>query len=148
MTNLQLGKLESVRGISPAFLQRAAFVAVLSFVFFIAMMVGFYIRQNVGYFLLATAFLIVQILTLLCWLMQRRNEFRLYENGFTYKNKTFLWDEIEAMSGKVESRLAGAPKINFEIRKANGEKIFLTEAVHGVEDIVARISEEIARRET
>ena len=143
----ELGRLESVRGISPVFLQRAAFVAVLSFLFFIAMLVAFSIRQNLGYFLLATAFLLVQLLTLFGWLAQRRTEFKIYENGFSYKKQVCLWDEIESIDGKMESRPVGGAKINFEIRKTGGEKIVLTEAIQGVEEIIERINVKIARDE-
>jgi hypothetical protein len=146
MSELQLGKLESVHGISPVFMQRAAFVAVLSFVFFIAMLVAFSMRQNIGYFLLATAFLLVQLLTLFGWLMQRRTEFKIYENGFGYKKQICLWDEIDSMAVKTESRLVGGAKINCEIRKTDGAQIVLSEAIHGVDKIMERISAEIEKR--
>jgi hypothetical protein len=146
MSELQLGKLESVHGISPVFMQRAAVVALLSFVFFIAMTVAFSIRQNIGYFLLATAFLLVQLLTLFGWLMQRRTEFKVYENGFSYKKQSCRWDEIEAMALKQESRLIGGDKINCEIRKTGGEKIILNEAIHGIDTIMERIDAEIEKR--
>lgn len=141
-----LGRLETVYGIAPAFMQRAAMVAALSFVFFIAMMVAFYIRQNVGYFLLATAFLLVQLLTLFGWLAQRRAEFKIYEKGFVYKKQACAWDEIESMAVKSESRLVGGEKVNCEIRKMNGEKIALSEAIQGVAAIMERISAEIEKR--
>jgi len=142
-----LGRLETVYGISPAFMQRAALVAILSFVFFIAMMVAFYIRQNIGYFLLSTAFLLVQLLTLFGWLMQRRTEFKIYENGFSYKKQFCRWDEIDSMATGAKSRPVGGggEKVNCEIRKTNGEKIVLNEAIHGVGQIMQRISAEIEK---
>jgi hypothetical protein len=143
-----LGRLEKVYGISPAYLQRAAFIAVLSFLFFIAMMTAFSLRRNIGYFLLATAFLLVQLLTLFGWLMQRRAEFKIYEKGFAYKNQTWSWDEIETIDAKMESRLPGAAKVNYEITKINGEKILLTESVRGVEEIIRRLEMEIGKRKT
>jgi|GEM_PF-551537 len=142
----ELGRLESVHGISPVFLQRAAVVAVLSFLFFILMLVAFSMRQNIGYFLLATAFLLVQLLTLFGWLKQRNAALKVYEHGFVYKKQTFLWDEIESVNGKTESRAVGGEKINFEIRKTGGEKIVLTEAIHGVDKIIERINVENAKR--
>jgi hypothetical protein len=148
MSELQLGKLESVHGISPVFLQRAAVVAVLSFLFFILMLVAFSMRQNIGYFLLATAFLLVQLLTLFGWLKQRGAMLKVYERGFVYKKQTFRWDEIEAIDGKTESRPGGGEKINFEIRKTGGEKIVLTEAIHGVEKVIERINEHHGKRKT
>jgi type IV secretory pathway VirB6-like protein len=56
----------------PAQLQRAVFIAVLSFFFFMAMMLAFYIRQSILYFLLASAFLIVYIITMISFVRMRR----------------------------------------------------------------------------
>ena len=53
-------------------MQRAAFMAVLSFMFFVAMMFAFYIRQSALYFLLATAFLIIYLLTMISFVRLRR----------------------------------------------------------------------------
>jgi hypothetical protein len=58
--------------IQPAQLQRAVFIAVLSFMFFLAMMFAFYIRQSMLYFLLATAFLILYIVTMISFFKLRR----------------------------------------------------------------------------
>jgi len=52
--------------------QRAMFIAVLSFLFFLAMMFAFYIRQSLLYFLLATAFLIVYFVTMVSIIRLRR----------------------------------------------------------------------------
>lgn len=129
--NSNLGKLESVHEISPVFLQRAIIVAVLSFIFFLAMLFAFYIRQNIGYFLLSTAFLIVYILTMFGWIMLRKNVLKIYEGGISYKKFTARWQEIEAISAN--------DKKNYEIRKITGEKIILTDAIQGIEQIVALI---------
>jgi amino acid transporter len=58
---------------SPAQLQRAVFIAVLSFLFFLAMMFTYYIRQSALYFLLATAFLLVYIMTMISFVRLRRS---------------------------------------------------------------------------
>ena len=58
---------------SPAQLQRAVFIVVLSFLFFLAMMFAYYIRQSALYFLLATAFLIVYLITMISFVWLRRN---------------------------------------------------------------------------
>ena len=58
--------------VAPAHLQRAVFVAVLSFLFFLAMMLMFYIRQSFLYFLLATAFLLVYIVMMISFVRLRR----------------------------------------------------------------------------
>lgn len=59
--------------ISPTQLQRAVFIAVLSFLFFLAMMFAYYIRQSALYFLLATAFLFVYIVTMISFVKLRRS---------------------------------------------------------------------------
>ena len=53
-------------------MQRAAFTAVLSFLFFLGMMFAYYILQSTIYFLLATAFLIVYVLTMISLYRLRR----------------------------------------------------------------------------
>lgn len=57
---------------APAELQRAVFIAVLSFLFFLAMMFAYYIRQSLLYFLLATAFLIIYLITMFSFVRLRR----------------------------------------------------------------------------
>lgn len=141
----QLGALVSVHGIAPVFLQRAAIIAIASFIFFVAMLIGFSIRKNVGYFLLATAFLIVQLFTLFGFFAARRAVFKKYENGFTYKKHVCLWNEIESIDIKAESRLIGGSKVTCKITTLNGEKIVLTEAIQGIKEIMEKISEEIAK---
>ena len=90
----QLGKLESVHPTSPVFLQRALVVIILSFIFFFAMLIAFTLRQHFGYFLLATAFLIVKLFTLFGWLMQRRKEVKIYENGIAIGKKNHFYDDF------------------------------------------------------
>jgi len=138
MASTDFGKLESTHGIAPAFMQRAVIVAALSFLFFMAMMLGFYVRQNIGYFLLASAFLLVYILTMFGWLVLRKYNVKLYENGITYKKFEAFWDEIE----KVETKTSGN-KINLEIRKKGGETINLSEAIDGIQHIIKRVNEKV-----
>ncbi len=57
---------------APAQTQRAAFIAVLSFLFFLAMMFAYYIRQSMLYFLLATAFLIIYFVMMFSFVRLRR----------------------------------------------------------------------------
>ena len=93
-----LGKLVAIHALAPEHVQRAVFVAVLSFVFFLAMMILFYVRENVLYFLLASAFLVIYIITLLSWIVQRRNVVKVYENGLNYKKRTARWSEIDSVN--------------------------------------------------
>lgn len=127
-----LGKLVSTHWTSPAFLQRAAIIAVLSFVFFLAMLAGFYIRQHIGYFVLSTAFLVVYILTLISWVMQRRNVVSVYENGIRYKKFSGSWSEIESATVVEE----GANRQHIELQKNKREKVVIPSSILGFDQIV------------
>ena len=141
MSELQLGKLESVHGISPAFKQRAFILATVSFVFFTVMVGGFLIRPGFVFVLLGTAFLVVGLFTLFGWLGQRNLEFRLFENGFSYKKFVCTWDEIESINLKTESRLIGGEKIECLVRKIDGQEITLTDVIDNVQYLVETIDE-------
>ncbi|MGC2236643.1 MAG: hypothetical protein WA584_10810 [Pyrinomonadaceae bacterium] len=143
---LNLGKLESTHGIAPAYMMRAVVVASLSFVFFLLMLAGFYIRQNVGYFLLSTAFLVVYVLTMFGWLAQRRKVLKVYENGFSYKKFAASWDEIDSIDVKTVKRAAGGAELNCEVTKTGGDKVILSEVIHDCAKVVGRISAEIEKR--
>ena len=141
-TTQNLGKLEAVYGTSPVYLQRAAIMAVISFVFFLAMLFVFSVRQNIGYFLLATAFLIVQIFTLFGWVTQSRSRLEIFENGFAYRKKNCRWDEIATLDVKTGK----SGQISCEITEKNGEKVYLSEVIHRIEEAVRRIKEKSAGR--
>ena len=140
MLKQDLGKLESVHVISSIFLQRAAIVAAVSFVFFLVMIIAFYIRQNIGYFLLATAFLVIEIFTLIGWFIQRGTELKIYQNGLTFKKQICGWDEIESVSVATAHE-----KVKCEIKKQGGEKIVLTELMAGIDGVIKIIETKIAR---
>jgi len=113
-----MGKLISVHCISPMYLQRALFIAMLSFVFFLAMMVGFYLLQSIGYFLLATAFLLVYLVTMISWVLLRRGQLSMFEKGLTYKKSCVLWDDISDVDE------------NGEIITSKGEKVALPKSIN------------------
>lgn len=135
----KLGKLLSVHPIAPAYLQRTVIVAVLSFLFFLTTMVMFSLWQNFLYFFLATAFLIVYLLTMLGWLFLRKNELKIYENGFSYRKFTARWDEI---TGLRTSNWANG-KTTFEVTKAKGEKMVLSDAIYEVEKAIKIIESKV-----
>lgn len=91
----KLGKIVAIHGVSPVYLQRAVFIAITAFLFFLAMMAAYYIRQSTGYFLLASAFLVLYALTMFSFIAQRRSVVRLHEHGLRYKDRSVLWNEIE-----------------------------------------------------
>ena len=97
MPEPKLGKLVAVHSTSPAFLQRAAIVAALSFLFFLVALIFYLIWPNFLYFVLATGFLIVQIFTMIGWWMQKRIAVSIYSNGVAYRNRDLRWSEIETV---------------------------------------------------
>ena len=138
-----LGRLESVHGIAPAYLQRAVVVAVLSFAFFLAMLIAFYLRQKLGYFLLSSGFLVIYILTMFGWLMLRRSALKIYEHGFSYRKFAARWTAIEA----VETTRKGA-KLSCEIRGKDGQKTILTDAIADAERVAEKIRARVAAAKT
>jgi len=136
-----LGKLKSVHGNSPVFKQRAFIVAVVSFVFFTAMIAAYSVRRSFVFILMGTAFLVVELFTLFGWLDQKNAEFRLFENGFSYKKFVCTWDEIESINLKTESRLIGGEKIECLVRKIDGQEITLTDVIDNVQYLVETIDE-------
>jgi len=99
-----LGKLTAVHPIAPALVQRAVFIAALAFLFFLTMMFTFYLRQNILYFLLASAFLVLYLVMMFALLMQRRNTVEVCEKGFRAKKHSIRWTEVLSVSdeGTVE----------------------------------------------
>ena len=131
----QLGRLVTVFGVQPAYMQRAVFVVILSFVFFLAMMLTFYWRQGFVYFLLASAFLLVYIVTLSSWLMQRRNIVKIYENGIEYRKFSCLWEEIETIA-------PGEPR-GLVIKTKSGGKFTIPETIADLDQIIRHVRPKI-----
>ncbi|HMS42844.1 MAG TPA: hypothetical protein PKE69_21625 [Pyrinomonadaceae bacterium] len=140
----KLGKLVRIHPISPAVLQRAVIVAMLSFLFFLATMIGVYTSQKLGFFLLSTAFLIVNIFTMFGLLSARKNVLNVYENGFSYKKFKTRWDEIERIEVKMTHRPFKGGKIGYKIIKKNDENIFLDESIHDINRVIEKIDSELA----
>jgi len=133
--NSELGKLIAVHSTSPAFLQRAAIVAGLSFLFFLGALIFYLVRQNFLYFVLATGFLIVQIFTMTGWWMQKRNAVNIYTNGLTYLKRQLRWSDIESIERRPDSSLALVP--------ATGEVVTIPGSVQGLDRIESFINDRI-----
>ena len=127
MPEPNLGKLIAVHSTSPAFLQRAAIVAGLSFVFFLVTFIFYLVWQSFLYFVLATGFLIVLVFTMAGWWMQKRNAVSIYANGIVYRKCTIFWHEIT----EVEMRSDGGLKIDSK----KGEGMTIPPAVESLDRI-------------
>ena len=125
-----LGRLVSIFGIHPSYLQRAVFVAVLSFLFFIAMMFAFYMRQQFGYFLLATAFLFVYIVTMLSWVVQRKNLVKVYQDGIEYRKFSCKWSEIDTVSKETERQ-----RDHIVIKSKDGRTMLIPASIAGINEL-------------
>jgi hypothetical protein len=79
---------------APAIIQRAALIALLAFVFFLVMLVAFLLRQHIGYLILASAFFVLNIFTLIGFILQRQNVVSVFDNGFRYRKASAKWPEI------------------------------------------------------
>ena len=88
------GKLIATHRTAPAYIQRAAIIAILSFVFFLAMLVAFLVRQQVGYLVLAAAFLVLNIFTLIGFVLQRQNSVSIFDNGLRYRKGSAKWPDV------------------------------------------------------
>src|SRR3954454_7825475 len=93
-----LGRLIAVHPVAPLYVQRAVFIALLSFLFFAGTMLAFYVRQSILYFLLATAFLLVYLITMFSWFNQRKSTVKVFERGIQYRSRTLEWTEIATVS--------------------------------------------------
>src|SRR5947199_7768404 len=103
-----MGRQISAHPIAPMYVQRAVFIALLSFLFFAAMMFAFYVRQSFLYFLLATAFLIVYLVTMFSWFIQRKAIVNVYEKGFGFKDRSVTWEEIDSV--RYDQQIVVTPK--------------------------------------
>ena len=131
MPEPNLGKLIAVHSTSPAFLQRAAIVAGLSFVFFLVTFIFYLVWQSFLYFVLATGFLIVLFFTMIGWWMQKRNAVSIYANGIVYRKRTIGWTEITDVSSIGDRGL----KIDLK----EGDVLTIPASVQGLDRIEAFI---------
>ena len=81
------------------------------------MLLVFYIRQQMVYFVLSTAFLVVYAFTMIGWVMQKRNVVSIYENGIAYRKFASTWDEIKSVTVDPEAGITlvkdGGETLNF-----------------------------------
>jgi len=130
-----LGRIVAIHGVQAAYLQRAVFVVVLSFLFFLGTMVVFYLQQGFVYFLLSTAFLIIYVVTLFSWFMQRKNVVKIYENGIEYRKYSCLWSEIQS--------IAAGEKNTVELRTKAGGKFAISSVITNLDQIIRTIQTKI-----
>lgn len=134
------GKLIAIYGIAPVYLQRAVFVIVLSFLFFLGMMFAYYILQSALYFLLASGFLVMYLITMFSFVMQRKNIVKISENGVEYRKFYAAWNEIESVSPFGAKQQSG-----LEITAKSGKKALIPPTINGIDEIDNIIRSRIAK---
>lgn len=99
-----LGRLVSVHGMSPAYKQQAVFIIVLSFLFFLSTMLAFYVFGRSLFFLLASGFLVVYLISLISFLTQRRHAVRTYVKGMEYRTFSSRWEDLGSVTWTKDGR--------------------------------------------
>jgi hypothetical protein len=104
-------------------------------VFSAAMLVAFLLRQQVGYLILAAAFFVLNIFTLIGFLVQRHNAVRVFESGFRYKKSSASWTDMVSIDGdengisvvktdgsaiKIPRSIADLGRLNTHFRERTG----------------------------
>lgn len=98
-------------------------------------MVIFYLQQGFVYFLLSTAFLVIYLVTMISWILQRRNIVKLYENGIEYRKYSCFWNEIESLSAGEANTV--------EVRTKAGGKFTISATISGLDQIVRTIKSKL-----
>ena len=134
-THPRLGALVSTHGIAPLFLQRAAIVAVVSFLFFLITLIFFYLEQQFMYFILSSAFLVIYIFTMIGWVLQKLNVVSIYENGIERRKFSAKWDEINSVKVEADSGIT--------IVKAGGETVTIPKTTADIGRIALMIRQNL-----
>ena len=137
-----LGKIQSIHGLSAVYSQRLVIIAGLALLFFSAMLVAFAVRHWFGYALLAAGFLVVEILAFVGWYSQRGAEFTIFEDGFTYQDHTYRWEDVDSIYTSTERTTFGN-RMKCEIRKTDGESISVPDTVQDLDGIVKTIGKKM-----
>ena len=151
-SNLQevFGQLEKVYRIKRGFSENYIIPAILFLLFLFSLLLYFTSEDW-----LTIPVCVVPFFLLFCGLVwnlfiSRRDELRIYENGFTlHGNKNFqtcLWSEIksydyrERLSHEIETLKEGSFPLDW-IEKKNGEKIFFDSNLEGTDEILKRFEQ-------
>lgn len=102
------------------------------------MLATFYIRGQLGYFVLSSAFLMVYLFTMVGIWAQKRNTVRVHENGIAFKNFAASWNEITNVHADPESGV--------KISKSGGKTVHLSRSISGIDDIAATLNSRLRVR--
>ena len=122
---------------APAYQQRAAAVAGLSFVFFLAMMTAFYARGHFVYFLLSTAFLIVFAFTMAGWWTQRRNVVEIFDRGVTFNKFVAEWEDIVGLEREPDGPL--------KLTNTERDSVTIPRTIHAIDAVEKHVRERCRR---
>ena len=140
-TTAGLGRIVATYPTAAAFVQRAAVVALVSFVFFLLMLVGFAIRQHFGYFLLATAFLVVYLFTMFGWWVQRRVVVTIHENGIAYRKFAAVWRDVAEVNEMTDAK--GSTTLT--LTDQSGRSVAIPPTIDRIEQVAQIVRANVAR---
>ena len=100
----------------------------LSLTFFLTMMFAFYLLQGLVYFLLATAFLVIYLVTMYAFFTARKMVVEVFENGLR------IWEKDVSI---VRCRECGCTA--GVIHLLDGEKIDIPRSIHERDALIDRI---------
>lgn len=141
------GKLESIHGLNRSFFEKFIIPSVVFGCFLFGILIYVSSEDWLAIPVCALPFLV--LFTGLVWYLfvSRRDELRIYENGFTLhsRNKVHscLWSEIkihhyrERFPHEIETLKEGTFPLDW-IEKKSGEKIFFDSNLRGTEELLER----------
>jgi hypothetical protein len=76
-----------------------------------SMMLAFYMMQSLVYFLLATAFLVIYLVTMYSFITGRKTTIEVFENGIRIGKTSAMWPEIAGIDDNGIVEIARGSKI-------------------------------------
>ena len=72
-------------------------------------MFTFYLLQNIVFFLLATAFLVIYLATMVSFFTARKKSVEVHENGLRIGRESILWTDIDGIDEDGSIARTGMP---------------------------------------
>ena len=131
-----LGPVVTEHRIAADQVQKVAIVAPLSFIFFLAMLVAFYLRNSLGYFILSSGFLVVYLFTMFGFFSMKKKVFRFHQNGISFKKMRLPFELISKVH--LDSR------VGLVIDSSEG-RLIVPQSISGLTQIATELDRRIGR---
>jgi len=131
-----LGPIVTEHRIAADQVQKVAIVAPLSFIFFLAMLVAFYLRNSLGYFILSSGFLVVYLFTMFGFFSMKKKVFRFHHHGISFKKIRLPFELISKVH--LDSR------VGLVIDSSEG-RLIVPQSISGLAQIATELDRRIGR---